>query len=157
MPYSAGAVRTESAKVPESVSRSRPSAAVLGGRPDVAVGVEDHRGAGVAESSLHGHDVTSGGDEPAGIKVPHVVEPDALADAGLLLEGQPRVMHRIGSGGSSPSPANSPLAAIDLTHPSTRERRSDRSATPPKVTERSVMSMERRVPATHTCRRLHSS
>ena len=50
-------------------------------------------GACVAERPLHGDDVAAGGDEPAGVKVAHVVEPDGFSDASPLSEHSPAVIH----------------------------------------------------------------
>ena len=53
--------------------------AVLGRRPEMAVGVQRGRRRRVAERALDGDDVAAGGDQAGGVEVPEVVEPDAAA------------------------------------------------------------------------------
>ena len=48
--------------------------AVLGGRPQVRVGVQRGGGLGVSQGALDGDDVAAGGDQPGGVEVPEVVE-----------------------------------------------------------------------------------
>ena len=80
--------------------------AVLGGGPQVAVGVQRRGGGRVAEGALHGDDVAACRDEAGGVEVAQVVEPDVGEFRGVAggapAPGDVVVVHRTVTDGEQP-------------------------------------------------------
>ena len=101
-------------RLPAPAPRTSPARAagglprpVLGGRPQVRVGVERRGRLRVPERALDGHDVAPGGDQAGGVEVPQVVQRDA-GQAGVAPASCATSSRRCsGAAGRRRAPANS--------------------------------------------------